>query len=169
MQRIVSIALSTYGFGYAVMEGPTSFVAHGVKLAADDKNTVALAKVEKLLNFYRSDVLVLQDVYAKETRRSSRIKTLHCRILILARKKKLKVLTFSRSHVGRVLLDNSHATKHDLAQAMANQFPKELASRLPPKRREWESENKNMTMFEAVGLVLALWATAEFQNESRNK
>jgi hypothetical protein len=156
-QRIISIALSTNGFGYTVMEGPASFVAHGVKAAAGDKNAVSLAKIKKLLTFYRPAVLVLQDVNAKGTRRSSRIKTLHHRMLTLARKRKLKVVTVSRSDAGVVLVDEPSATRYELAQAVANRFPRELARRLPPKRREWESENKNMAMFEAIGLAMVFW------------
>ena len=36
---------------------------------------------------------------------------------------------------------------------LAMQFPDELASRLPPKRKPWKSEDGRMDIFVAVALV----------------
>jgi hypothetical protein len=46
--RILAIAPSTRGFGFAVLEGEASLVDWGVKTAKGDKNKQSLAKVEKL-------------------------------------------------------------------------------------------------------------------------
>jgi len=40
-----------------------------------------------------------------------------------------------------------------MAERLAKQFPDDLASRLPPKRRLWENEDARMDIFDAVGLV----------------
>jgi hypothetical protein len=42
-----------------------------------------------------------------------------------------------------------------MVELLARQFPDELASRLPPPRKSWTSEDARMDIFEAVGLVLA--------------
>jgi hypothetical protein len=42
-----------------------------------------------------------------------------------------------------------------MAELLANQFPEELASRIPKKRKAWTSENARMDIFDAVGLVAA--------------
>lgn len=47
-------------------------------------------------------------------------------------------------------------TKHALAEILAKQFSEELASRLPPKRKAWMSEDYRMDIFDAVALVLVL-------------
>ena len=44
-----------------------------------------------------------------------------------------------------------------LAEMLAGKFPEELASRLPPKRRPWMSEDPRMDIFDAVGLAVAFW------------
>jgi len=54
----------------------------------------------------------------------------------------------------------SHAS---LAKWLAERFPKELASRLPRKRRPWDSEAHSMDIFEAVALALAF----RLKNERR--
>jgi len=40
---------------------------------------------------------------------------------------------------------------------LAKQFPDELASRLPPKRKTWESEDSRMDIFDAVALAVTFW------------
>jgi hypothetical protein len=46
-------------------------------------------------------------------------------------------------------------SKQDTAELLAKQFPDELSSRLPPKRKLWKSEDSRMDIFDAVGLAVA--------------
>ena len=48
-------------------------------------------------------------------------------------------------------------TKQACAETLAAKFPVELASRLPPKRRPWMSEDPRMDIFDAVGLAAVFW------------
>ena len=54
-----------------------------------------------------------------------------------------------------MLLNNESGTKQEMAEALAKQFPDELASRLPEKRKAWKSEDARMDIFEAVALAVA--------------
>lgn len=152
--RIAAVSLSTNGFGFAVMES-NALVQHGNKVISGDKNVNTLAQIAKLLIKLRPDVLVLHDVNAKGTYRNQRIKTLHKSVVMVARKRKLKVVTISGVALRTTLLNDSQGTKHDLAKRVAEMFPNELASRLPPKRKAWTSERRRMDLFEAVGLAVA--------------
>ena len=49
---------------------------------------------------------------------------------------------------------DGEGTKHALAEILAKRFPEELATRLPPKRRPWTSEDYRMDILDAVALVL---------------
>ena len=86
--RVLAIAPLSRGLGYAVMEGPDKFVACGNKAILRDKNAGALAWVNRFMQFYQPDVLVLPNVTAADTRRAARIKTLHRQIVAWAGKKK---------------------------------------------------------------------------------
>ncbi len=55
-----------------------------------------------------------------------------------------------------VLLDDAAGTKQEMAELLAKQFPDELASLLPSKRKLWENEDPRMDIFDAVGLVVAV-------------
>jgi hypothetical protein len=155
--RILAVAPLSRGFGYAVMEGTDLLVACGNKMINHDKNIRALAWMEKYIRFYQPDVLVLPDVNATDTRRAQRIKTLHRKIVALASKHKLKVRLISATQQRERLLGNQKATKQAMAETLAAKFPVELASRLPPKRRPWMSEDPRMDIFDAVGLAAVFW------------
>src|ERR1039457_322076 len=152
--RILAVALSFGGFGFVVMEGQKTIIEFGRRVADGDKNARSLAKTKKLLNFYRPDILVLQDVEAKGSRRASRIKTLNRQIKRMAEKHKIEVKLISGKQLRSLLLGNPKGTKHEMAETLAMQFPDELASRLPPKRKTWESEDGRMDIFDAVALAV---------------
>ena len=156
--RILAVAPLSRGFGYAVMEDPSALVACGNKVVNYDKNVRVLAWVEKFIRFYQPDVLVLPDVNVADTRRAPRIKTLHRKIVALAGKHQLKVRLVSATQVRERLLGSAKGTKQALAETLAAKFPVELASRLPPKRRPWMSEDPRMDIFDAVGLAAVYWA-----------
>jgi hypothetical protein len=152
--RILAIALSFRGFGFVVMEGEKTIIECGGRVARGDKNAQSTAKVEKLLNSYRPGVVVLQDVEAKGSRRYPRIKALNRQIKAVAEKRKIQVKLISGKHMRSVLLGDPKGTKHETAETLAVQFPDELASRLPPKRKLWKSEDGRMDIFDAMALAV---------------
>jgi RNase H-fold protein (predicted Holliday junction resolvase) len=154
--RILAIALSTRGFGFAVLEGQETLVDWGVKTVKGDKNIQSLARVKELIVHYQPGVLVLEDASAKGSRRSPRIRKLCQQIIKLAEAHKIIVKLFSRDQVMKTFITDGQGTKHALAEILAKQFPEELGSRLPPKRKPWMSEDSRMGIFDAVALVLIL-------------
>jgi len=69
--RVLAVALSSRGFGFAVMDGQNALIAWGNKTAYGDKNAKSIAKLERLVNFYQPGVLVLQDAAAQGSRREA--------------------------------------------------------------------------------------------------
>lgn len=155
--RILAIAPLSRGLGYAVMEGPDKLLASGNKTILHDKNAGSLAWVNRFIKFYQPEVLVLPDVNAADTRRATRIKTLHRQIVAWAGKRQLKVRLITVTQVQGKLLGDAKGTKFGVAQILAEKFPVELGMRLPPKRRPWMSEDPRMDIFDAVGLAVAFW------------
>ena len=150
--RILVIAPTTRGVGFAVLEGKDSLVDWGVKTVQGDKNANSLAKVEELIAQYRPGVLVLQDT--KDSRKSQRIKVLSRKIMALAETRKVSVKVFSQEQVRRAFFADGKGTKQEIAEIIAKQFPDELGSRLPQKRKAWMSEQYQMGIFDAVALAL---------------
>jgi Holliday junction resolvasome RuvABC endonuclease subunit len=151
--RIAAVSLSTNGFGYAVMEGDR-LVEYRNKVFLADKSANSFTHIKKLIVRFQPDVLVLQDVNAKGTRRAPRIKELHRKVVAFTKRRKLKVVKISGMELRKKLLGNPNGTKQEMAELLASQFPDELASRIPTKRKAWTSENARMDVFDAVGLVV---------------
>ena len=73
----------------------------------------------------------------------------------MAENQKIEVKLISGKQLRSLLLGNSKGTKQEMAEKLAKDFPDELASRLPPKRRLWMSEDSRMDIFDAVALAVA--------------
>jgi hypothetical protein len=153
--RILSIAPSTRGFGFAVLEDKDTLVDWGVKTVQGNKNANSLAKVEELIAHYQPEMLVLPDT--EGSRRSWRIKALSRKIIALAKTRKVSMKLFSQEQVRRTFFTDGKGTKHALAEIVAKRFPEELGSRLPPKRKPWMSEHYQMDIFDAVAVGLAFY------------
>lgn len=154
--RILAIAPTARGFGYCVMEDG-AILECGYKGAKKNKNAKSVSKIEKLMNHFLPSGLVLQDLGAAGCRRAPRIKALHRQVVGLAEQHKCKITLLSGKKLRIALLSDVRATKHKMAEMLAQKFPGELAGKLPPKRRPWENEDGRMDMFDAVGLAVVFW------------
>jgi|ERR1041385_4124895 Holliday junction resolvasome RuvABC endonuclease subunit len=152
--RILGVAPSTRGFGFALIEGLDTLVDWGVKSITGDKNHGSIAKVKELIAHYEPDVIVLEDTSIKPFRRSPRIRALAKRIIGVAENRGITVMLFSRRQVRRAFFADGQGTKYALAECIAKRFPDELGARLPPKRRPWMSEDYRMDIFDAMALAL---------------
>ena len=152
--RILAIAPSTKGFGYAVLEGHNLLVNWGVRSVGGDKNAGSIEKVEEMIAHYNPQVVVLEDTVTKGSRRSFRIRALTKRLVALTESRTIKVALFTQKQVRGVICGDASGTKHALAEIVAERFPEELGFLLPPKRRPWMSENSRMDIFDAVALAL---------------
>ena len=99
--RILAIAPSTKGFGYAVFEGQKLLVDWGVRLVEGDKNSVSIKKVEGMINLYDPEVMVFEDTTNKESRRSPRIQALTKRLVAVAESRSVDVVLCSQKRLFR--------------------------------------------------------------------
>ncbi len=159
--RILGIAPTSRGFGFAVLEGDGTLVDWAVKSGKGDKNTDCLREVKAMFQRYEPGMIVLEDASAECSQRSPRIRKLIQELVSLSSKHGIKAELFSREEVKRVFLSDGDGTKHDVAEAVAKMFPEELSSRLPPKRKPWMSEDYRMGIFDAVALSLTVRIKAE--------
>ena len=136
------------------MEGG-SLVEYRNKVFMADKSANSFTHIKKLIVHFQPDVLVLHDVNAKGTYRAPRIRELHRKVAALAKRRKLKMVKISGTELRKSLLGNQKGTKQEMAELLAQQFPDELASRIPTKRKAWTSENARMDIFDAAGLAVA--------------
>jgi Holliday junction resolvasome RuvABC endonuclease subunit len=126
----------------------------GVKTVEGDKNAGAIKKVEEMIAHYNPQVMVLEDTASKGSHRTSRIKTLSKQLVAVAERRTIKVVLFSQKQIRQAFFGDARGTKQALAKSIAERFPEELGFLLPPKRRDWMSQDSRMDIFDAVALTL---------------
>jgi hypothetical protein len=153
--RVLAIAPSHRGFGYALFEG-IFLVDWGTRVVSGKKNVSSLAEAKLLILQYQPGVLALEDL--TDSKRGDRVRALVQGIIDLGRHCKVAVKQFSREQMNKAFFEKGEGTKYELAELMVKEFPEELGFRLPPKRRAWTSEDYRMALFDAVvlGLLLGL-------------
>jgi Holliday junction resolvasome RuvABC endonuclease subunit len=151
---ILGISPSARGFGFAIFEAPGTLIDWGVKSVSGDKNAEAFAKVVDLISHYQPDSIAIEDTTLRKSRRTIRIKKLNEQIVSVAKTRGVNIALLSRQQIQQFFFVHGVGTKHALAELLAERFSEELASRLPPKRRPWMSEDYRMGIFEAVALCI---------------
>ncbi|MEO7300523.1 MAG: hypothetical protein ABI042_18315 [Verrucomicrobiota bacterium] len=154
--RILAIALTTVGVGFAIFEGREVLVNWGVKTIEGDKNSMSVLRIKDLIAQYQPNLVVLEETSAYGTKRSSRTQALTKKIVALVKRDKIQVRLFSATEIRKAFFPEGEGTKQEIAEIIAKRFPEELAHRLPPKRRAWQREDTRMGIFDAVALALMI-------------
>jgi hypothetical protein len=153
--RVLAIAPSSRGYGYAILEEPFKLVDWGVKTVSGDWRTQALAKVSEMVEHYEPHLLALPEISEGHDRRSKRAQLI-LDVAEFAKPRKLSVQFASKEDVIEFFFAGRPATKHELAVLLSVHFPDELGTLTPPKREAWMSEDYRMVIFTAVSLALTI-------------
>lgn len=155
---VLSIYPFSRGFAFVLFEGPESPFDWGVKeIKQKDKNTKTLDEIKKLIDRYRPEVLVIEDVTGKDSRRTSRIRRLYRMLVHVAMAEYVDLHRCSRTEVKACFTSVGARTKYEIAKAIATQIPG-FAHRMPPLRRVWMSEDPRQSLFDAAALGLTYFA-----------
>jgi len=155
--RVLAIYPTKEGFGFAVLEGPRILIDWGVKTAGHNTTARRLSLVAKLLERYRPDLLAIEDLTAKCSRRGRRAKVLIERIVKLAAENDIAWRHISCRAVRQTFFHIGATTKDQIAKTIATQLP-ELAFSLPRPRKPWDSRAYSMSTFDATALALAYFS-----------
>jgi hypothetical protein len=147
--RLLAIDPTPQGFAYAVLEGPDFLVDWGI---VHFSGGIALAKerFDTLVLRYLPDGLVVEDY--SNTRRGRPAKAVIRRLEARSKLHDIPVSLISREEV-KAYFRPTGFKKHEIAEEIAKRFP-ELRSRIPKRRRLWESEAERMSIFDAVSFAL---------------
>src|SRR5260370_23035679 len=149
-KRVLAIDPTSRGFGYVVLESPTTVVDGGGKDIRQQDEAKTLAKVSELIAHYWPEIIVLED--HRGSRRCARIRRLLDEVCRLATKEGIKCRRISVSRVKKVFRTFRATTKHEIAHVVAQQLP-ELAPQLPRYRKQWMSEGYGMPFSDAAAFA----------------
>jgi hypothetical protein len=156
-RRILVIAPGTFGFGFAVLEGPHRLIESGLVQVRGEKNAQCLERVEKLIRRYRPEVIITQHP-TKSPRRHARVRELLGEIQTLSAQARTKYRGIPRVQVHKTFAEQGKTTKYAIAKIIAEKFV-EMARRLPAPRKPWMSENSQMAVFDAVAFGLTYFTS----------
>ncbi len=162
--RVLAIDPTTKGFGFAILEGTERLVDWGVAHVDEPKHAHSLKRVDRLIQDYLPDVLVVEDAAGDGSRRCARVERLLRDTRTLAAKRRLKTRSFGRGAVRKAFASAGATTKEQIAGVLAAWYP-ELVLRLPPPRKPWMSEDERMSIFDAAALARTFF----FQRERRGR
>ena len=149
--RILSLDVRSRRVGYAAFE-PPHLIDFGVARFKSEK--VATLRLASLLLRIRPATLVLRKISASSSR--------HCPGTIanqhlartLARRSSITVAFVSERHLQAHFDGKEMRTRYAVAEFLSRTYP-ELEWRLPHPRKPWETEYRNMSIFDAAALGVA--------------
>jgi Holliday junction resolvasome RuvABC endonuclease subunit len=157
---VLAVYANTRGFAVVLFEGPLSPIDWGVKeMRGRRKHARALTRVNKLLDRYEPDVLVIQDTSPQGTQRARRITKLNGAIAQLSEARTIPLFRYSRLHVLEAFRAYGMPNKHELAEIIAKHIPA-FERYVPPPRKPWMSEDARMGLFDAAALALVFFQKA---------
>src|SRR6266849_8360875 len=152
-KRVLALDVHPRSFGFVVFEGPNRILDWGVRSFRTGVNAVkipAAIKFLALLDEFRPSTVVVRERLTGRTAKQTRMLAT---IERQARSRRVPVRRLSRRDVNRAFV-GFESNKYEVASALARQFPA-LASRLPPRRKCWQSEDYRMGIFDAAALGVA--------------
>jgi hypothetical protein len=129
-------------------------------LRGEDKASQCLRRISAIFEYHTPDVLVLQDMSGHGTRRAPHIRELNDLISKHAEMHGMLIRAYSRARVIECLRSYGAATKHALAETIANHVPA-LKLYVPPARKPYDNERGRMGIFDAAALAWTFFHTLD--------
>lgn len=149
-----SIYLSTRGYGFVIAEGPESPVDWGTsEVHGPEKNRKCLLAVKTLVRRYHPDILILEDVKASYTPRSTRVVDLTTDIAEFAVEHGTPIYFISRDMIRQTFRRHGAETKDEVAEVIGERIPVFL-SYVPPVRKPWMRVHSRMALFDAAAQLI---------------
>ena len=158
-KRLLALDVHPRSFGFVAFEGPNRIVDWGVRSFRAGVNAVKIPAATKflaLLHEFRPSAVIIGE---RLTRKTAKQTKMLATIKRQASSRRIPVRCISRRAVNRAFV-GFESNKYEVASALARQFP-DLALRLPPKRKCWQSEDYRMGIFDAAALGVAYFVRNE--------
>ena len=149
---VLALHASSRGFGYVVFAGPFAPHDWGTVGASGDKNSVCLRQLEKLLDRFSPETLILEEARSVANR-SDRIARLYKAITALCLGRSIDVAVYRFGDIKACFASIGARNRQEIAEAVARQLPA-LDHRVPKPRKPWQSEARRMPLFCAAALGL---------------
>lgn len=155
---ILAIHATSHGFSFLLLSGPTNPFDWGISAIRNpSRNRKCVAAIAKLIEEFQPLAIVLEDTSERHSKRTARIRRLYQSVAHLASANGIDLHRVKRTSIREAFAFVGAVTKYEIAQAIAIQIPA-LASRLPPARKAWMSQDVRQSLFDAAALGLTFYS-----------
>ena len=167
--RALALELRPRRFGFAVFEGPSQLLDWGACTYGrprDSQSITAATRIAPLIDTYTPSVAIVR----KRTKLSSDVAkamvAVTLRIEGELKRHEVRLQSVDADEVRYFFGQYGCKTKHDIASVLADWF-EELAWKLPPKRKPWQSERHSTALFDAVAVGVAFFGAGNAHDDGR--
>lgn len=158
-RRVIALDVRSRSFGFVVFEGPNEILDWGIRSFRSGGNAVTIPAASKLLSlldeFSPSAVVIRERPTGRAAKKKPKLLSI---IERQVRNRRIPLRFITPRDVNRAFV-GFESNKYEVASALAKQFPT-LASKLPPKRKCWQSEDYLMGIFDAAAAGVAYFTAA---------
>jgi hypothetical protein len=151
-ERILAVDVRPRWFGFAVFSAPTQLLDFGVV------RVVSLARGElfliRVMKTFRPRLVVVRKTLPHARRHRRAVRAYSRLIPRLARRFSIRVERVSDRQLRQYFTSHGVRNKEGAVALLARQFP-DLSWKVPPLRKRWQHEHKNMPIFDAAVLGTA--------------
>jgi hypothetical protein len=166
--RVLCIDVRSARFGFVVFEGPDGLLDFGVRGYARRSgplHPVARRKFLKLVDVHSPSLIVLRLAPVGSDNRNRRAQMAARSLRQAAKRRSLPWRCLSRNRIKRLFEAQGLTTKYDIASRLAQRF-RDLGWKLPRRRKPWQSEGHNMTIFDATAVGVAHFGWPDEKRDS---
>lgn len=153
--RCLGVHVKAHGFAFVTTENMTALDS-GVRLCNHPDFADCLGnRFSRLLRTFQPDAVVLSS--AKSDANATKRHMIIAAIKRRSRQNGTKSLAIGNSAIRRYFSRRNANTKYEIALEVARILP-ELAWKLPPCRKPWQSERYSMSIFDAAAALIVYFA-----------
>lgn len=161
--RVLAFDVRPQWLGFAAFEAPAKLLDFGVtRLRSREAGP---RRLSFLVNTLRPAIIVLRRVAPGSVRDHPRTKSLVRAIECLSLRYSIRVEFVNESQLRDHLRRRDARTKQETASLLARDFP-DLRWIVPPPRRLWQHEHRNMPVFDAAALGVSYFALANKEDRA---
>lgn len=152
--QILAVYPFARGFAFVLFDGPLSPFDWGVReIKVKRRNVKTVQQVKALIDRYRPECIVLEEIRTRNPKRTSRIRKLYHMLTHMASAEYTDVVWIASKNIRQHFIQVGAVTKYDRAQVIATQIPA-FAHRMPRVRKAWMSADPRQSLFDAAALGL---------------
>lgn len=145
------------GFAFVLFEGMESPFDWGVReIKEQRRNVKSIDAIKELIERYRPEVIVIEDINDPKCRRSVRIKKFYNMLTHLTTSEYVDLYRVRESAVRTYFLKAGAVTKYERARAIGRQIPA-FGHRIPRVRKAWMSADPRQSLFDAAALGIVFY------------